>query len=116
LRVERAVGFGLALVLAGCTSYGELQSQPAKAVLHSAKSPAAFAGCALPKLRELWPTVETLPDGDATVYVSPIERSTTVGATLRVAPAADGGTDIEFRDISIRKRESREVAVLRGCL
>ncbi|MCD7096923.1 hypothetical protein [Stenotrophomonas sp. MMGLT7] len=104
------------LLLSGCTSYGELQSQPAKATLHSARPPAEFAGCVMPKIRELWPVVEALPDGNATVYVYPIERSTTIGATIRVAPAADGGSDIEFRDISIRKRESVEVPVLRSCL
>lgn len=106
----------LALLLAACSTYSELQSQPPKAVLHTPKSVPEYAGCVMPKIRDRWAAVETIQDGPATVYVSPIERSTTVGATLRLAPAAAGGTDIEYRDISIRKRESREIELLRSCL
>src|SRR5690606_30138025 len=78
------------ILLAACTTYSERQAQEPLLEVVSAKAPAAFAGCIMPKAREHWAGYATLgPDGDAQVLTIAVDVNRVMG-TLTIAPAGEG--------------------------
>lgn len=86
------------VLLSGCASYSEMQATEPLLELTTSKTPDAYAGCVMPKARELWRSMVTIaPDGQSQVISVATNASTL--STTTIAPR-DDGSKVTFRAVS----------------
>lgn len=94
----RAVVIAAALTLAGCASYSEMQASEPRLILETDKSPDEYAGCLMPKARDLWRDMVSIgPDGNARVISVATNAGTLSTTTIVPRPA---GAGVIFRAVS----------------
>lgn len=103
------------LLLAGCTSYSELQAMGPSLDLVTSKSPEAYAGCLAPKFMEIWPgNVSIIPDGENTV-ISAAGNGQTMFATVTIEPSGRV-TLREMPHVNIGSAFERAQEATRSCI
>ena len=83
---------GVAVLLAGCVSYADIQKRPPVHEGKTSKSPDQVASCVLPKWMETSASAHIVPDGDARVIVVP-SNAELITMTL----TASSGGDVAMR-------------------
>lgn len=77
-------------LLAACSTYSEVQSMAPEIVVATAKAPAEYAGCIMPKARERWASYASIaPDGATQVLTIAVEGSRVL-ATVTIVPEGSG--------------------------
>ena len=110
-----AIALVAAAALSACATYSERQDQAPWLTVKSTKPVREFEGCAIPKIRDLWPAMTAGADGDRTVYIVPITGYRGTVATITLVPD-NGGTRAEIRSAVQGGHIGRAAEFLRGCV
>jgi len=105
----------LALALAGCASYAELQGKPPISDFIVDRPADAYMGCIAPRMREIFgASANVLPDGDSLVLSVAEGKHAVLSVTA--APEA-GGTRVTYRQtIEVNSGNYRKAAaVVEAC-
>lgn len=88
----------LAVGLAGCASYSELQKEEPEFSADTTKTPQEFTECVLPRWVDIMPGAHAMKDGDATVIVVPMDGTAGATAVTLTAKPTDKGSRVELRN------------------
>ena len=112
--MRTAVCLALAAALVGCATYSERLAQEPWVSFDSAKDERAISGCAAPQLREMFPSLIALPDGDSTVYSASagVQQISLLAITLT---PSEMGTRVQMRSFAETGNFRRAAEILRAC-
>lgn len=109
--MKRMIAVLAMLVLAGCSTYSDMQQKPPAYAADSSKAPQTYADCALPKLVNIEADVHAIPSSGGIDIVVPVGNpGADLSAMVSVRPAG-GGSHVAVRgNVARNARRTWEIA------
>lgn len=104
----------LIAALVGCASYETRREQEPWLSFVAAKTMQEFAGCAIPKIRPMFPTLGGTPEGDGMIYADTVGHQQIVLIMIKMVPAGDA-TEVELRSMSQTGNFRKAAEALQAC-